>query len=962
MNKITFLSFFFSVFIFGVVQSQNGDDIFVENIEGVDYVVHKFTTTGSSSFEAPNGISEIDVLVIGGGGAGIENTSFTNGAGGGGGAGGYIYRENFDISSLVSPIDVTVGAGGIKRSSSTGVGTASNGQNSNFANLTALGGGGGAITAENGSNRGGNGGSGGGARNSGLFGDGLQPDSTSGGLGNPGASTPNASTGSGAGGGGGAGSAGFAGTSGTSGIGGNGGAGVQNNIDGTNRFYAAGGGAGGPQGRTRGLGGSGIGGDGANNNNDATDGEVNTGSGGGGGNNSRVAGNGGSGIIIIRYRLDDVTDFVFVNDGDYEVNTNWLNNTQPSSGDNVIIAADPNLLSNQTVNNVSIFSGINVNIGIGNSFNIEGDISNSGQFTGEGEVVLNGSSQQSISGGGSFENLRLNNSTSVVFNDPSDLFGNLYVDQGTLNTGGNLSLRCDFGTGKAAQVAPVLGAIVGEVTVEQCYPARRAFRFLTSSVNTSTSIRENWQDNPDDYLDIPRLGYGTHITGVEPGPANAGTGQDGDDGFDYSPSGNASMFTFNNTDPSWNRVQSTLDNDLVAGVPYRLMIRGDRSIDITSNSSPPTATRLSATGNLATGTQTFTNLSTTGGNFNFIGNPYQAQVDIGALLTSSSNLSTTEYYVWDPTLGGAATPGSPGGRGAYVTVDPSDGSSSFDTSIGGLSSSTANQYLQPMQGAFVVTQADGSASLTFEESMKAVEETQTEVKSLSESEYINIQLFDAASYEEGNTPSDGLRIKFDKSYSITTEDDSPKLGNLDENLARIEGNIYSAIERRPFPESEEKLELFINQYRREAYVMKFDLTDNLNTKVYIEDKYLEEVTEITSSANTYTFTVDESIPESKASDRFALVFEPVSLSTPEETITSLSLYPNPTQGNFSISGRDLEQGAELEIYNMIGQQVYKSSLKGQSTIEVTDFNATTGIYLVKLKTNQGEKTFKLIKE
>jgi hypothetical protein len=268
-----------------------------------------------------------------------------------------------------------------------------------------------------------------------------------------------------------------------------------------------------------------------------------------------------------------------------------------------------------------------------------------------------------------------------------------------------------------------------------------------------------------------------------------------------------------------------------------------------------------------------------------------------------------------------------------------------------------------MQAAFVRTGTGGTASiLTFQESMKAVEQTQTEVKSLSESEYINIQLFDAASYEEGNTPSDGLRIKFDKSYSITTEDDSPKLGNLDENLARIEGNIYSAIERRPFPESEEKLELFINQYRREAYVMKFDLTDNLNTKVYIEDKYLEEVTEITSTANTYTFTVDESIPESKASDRFALVFEPVSLSTPEETITSLSLYPNPTQGNFSISGRDLEQGAELEIYNMIGQQVYKKSLKGQSTIEVTDFNATTGIYLVKLKTNQGEKTFKLIKE
>ncbi|WP_425413772.1 T9SS type A sorting domain-containing protein [Psychroflexus tropicus] len=50
------------------------------------------------------------------------------------------------------------------------------------------------------------------------------------------------------------------------------------------------------------------------------------------------------------------------------------------------------------------------------------------------------------------------------------------------------------------------------------------------------------------------------------------------------------------------------------------------------------------------------------------------------------------------------------------------------------------------------------------------------------------------------------------------------------------------------------------------------------------------------------------------------------------------------------------------MYNMLGQQVYKQSLSGQSTIEVTDFKANTGIYLVKLKTNQGERTFKLIKQ
>ena len=608
----------------------------------------------------------------------------------------------------------------------------------------------------------------------------------------------------------------------------------------------------------------------------------------------------------------------------------------------------------QNGDEITLFSNVEVYVANGASINIKGDLNHLGSFTGDGEVVLNGTSAQSISGGGSFENLRLDNPTPVDITDPADLFGVVYVDQGTLNTNGNLSLRCNFGTpGKTAQVGPVGGTIVGDVTVGQCFPARRAFRFISPSVTTTTDIRANWQEGASSYTDNPNPGYGTHITGVSPGSANASVGQDGNNGFDYNPSGNASMFTFDNSTPSWNRVTNA-NGVLTAGQAYRLMIRGDRSIDVTSNSSPPTATRLSATGVLAIGAQTEINLSNTANAFNLIGNPYQAQVDLNSLVTGSTNISSAEYYVWDPTLGGAPIPGSSGGRGAYVAVDLGTGSNSVGSS--------ANEFLQPMQAFFVRTDTDAAASVSFQEAMKAVNQTQTVVKSNSVQEYINIQLFNAEAFSQGSTPSDGLRINFDKSFSILTEDDSPKLGNLDENLARIEGNTYSAIERRPFPETEERLELFINQFRREAYVMKFNLTDNLNTKVFIEDKYLNETQEITTAAYTYTFTVDESISESTASDRFSLVFEPVSLSTVEETLVEASLYPNPTKGSFSINGVNLGEDAKIEIYNMIGQQVYKTDLKNQSTTEITNFNGSAGVYLVKLKTNQGERTFKLIKQ
>jgi len=60
---------------------------------------------------------------------------------------------------------------------------------------------------------------------------------------------------------------------------------------------------------------------------------------------------------------------------------------------------------------------------------------------------------------------------------------------------------------------------------------------------------------------------------------------------------------------------------------------------------------------------------------------------------STVNVDPNFYYVYDPDLGGTPVPGTPGGRGGYVTVDLSDGSNNN-------ASSNANQYLQPMQAAF----------------------------------------------------------------------------------------------------------------------------------------------------------------------------------------------------------------------------------------------------------------------
>lgn len=237
---------------------------------------------------------EIEYLVVAGGGGGGGIIA------GGGGAGGMLTG----ITSLASgTYSITVGAGGVG-----GNGWNANGQqgiagaNSSIigtgVNIIATGGGGGGWHGGGGAFQSGiNGGSGGGQGRASGPGTAVSGQGHPGGLG----------SGDTGGGGGGAGSPGEDADDALTG--GAGGIGLQSNLSGLNAYYAGGGGDGKRSGSSRfeGKGGIGGGGDGTNTSRHAQDGAPHTGGGGGGGgyngvNTSRLGGDGGSGIVIIRYR------------------------------------------------------------------------------------------------------------------------------------------------------------------------------------------------------------------------------------------------------------------------------------------------------------------------------------------------------------------------------------------------------------------------------------------------------------------------------------------------------------------------------------------------------------------------------------------------------------------------------------------------------------------------------------
>jgi hypothetical protein len=128
-------------------------------IDDAGYRIHVFTTTSNLDISTGPEVSNVEVVLVGGGGAGGYGTNFGF-AGGGGGAGG-VYTSN---SILVSPGSyvITIGAGGIGGPSSTT--SVTSGSNSSAFGYIALGGGAGGFTGPTQEHKNGkSGGSGGGA-------------------------------------------------------------------------------------------------------------------------------------------------------------------------------------------------------------------------------------------------------------------------------------------------------------------------------------------------------------------------------------------------------------------------------------------------------------------------------------------------------------------------------------------------------------------------------------------------------------------------------------------------------------------------------------------------------------------------------------------------------------------------------------------------------------------------------
>jgi len=460
----------------------------------------------------------------------------------------------------------------------------------------------------------------------------------------------------------------------------------------------------------------------------------------------------------------------------------------------------------------------------------------------------------------SLNNLTLNSSASATLGSALDVFGTITVTAATLHLASkNLTLKSNStNTARLADLNSSTLDGADNVTVERWIPLRsdgtgRAYRLLTSTVNTSGSIKTNLMEG----------GMNTAVgTNVNPVPlfGTQITGAGGNtNGFDVTQNNASSLYSIANAvTPTYTAVGST-SGTLNALTGYFLYIRGDRSMDMTlplATGMPTSSTTLRITGTLLTGTKTsFTNALIGGGAFNLITNPYASPIDWSLVQPAFTNV-TTSYTLWDP---------NSGTRGGFVTVNTS----------GTPSSGAANQYIQSGQ-VFFVESSGGVPTVSIQETHKASGNNNGVFRMNTAVESFRTELYftDPNSFRR---IADGVIAVYDNSYSAGIDsNDAKEINNWDENIAIAREGKHLAIEARPVILTRDTLPLFMNNMKQQPYEFEFtpSLFTNIGLKAELIDNFTATRTLLSVTATTVVPFTITSNPASSATDRFMVVFGP----------------------------------------------------------------------------------------
>lgn len=602
--------------------------------------------------------------------------------------------------------------------------------------------------------------------------------------------------------------------------------------------------------------------------------------------------------------------------------SNWNCGTVPTVSDDIIIPSgttySPVVSSSSTANSkgLTINSSAALLIDTIGVLNVKGSVVNNASVTGKGSIILNGSTNQNISGIGAISNLELNNTSGATIQTGSrqTISNTLTITNGTLTTNDSLVLSASS-TG-TARVAPIAsGSISGKVQTQlYIQGGRRAYRFLSHPFSSAMSLSELIDD-----IDITGTGGATN--------GFTTTGSNASSAFWYNPLYGNSALSY---DPGWRSVNSLISssdtNWMQQYQGMRIFFRGSKGEGLGYASYTPSPVTISMKGNLNQGNQIvrMSKGSSSNQDYNLIGNPYASPVDIGTIAHNakvSGNMAGAAIYVWNPYM---AT------SGLFQAVP--------------VSTVSATPYYLPANGAFEIRAMNNNDSLVFNESNKNVAASTTLLR--KQPEYVTLSISDA-----NNHPYDMLYIKFDNNAPAEEdiEQDALKLLNSDFNFYTLSSdNKKLSIDTRPY-KIDGVIPVGITSKIAQDYVIKAEnvvIPDN--SELYLHDKLSNKYIQLSEGAS-YKFHVSE-IASSQGDSRLELLMRKSNTSETNASI-SVNITPNPTTDKVNISISNMKpQNITINVIGMNGVSIYNTSLGNvQNVTKSIDMsNFASGIYIIEL--------------
>ena len=340
---------------------------------------------------------------------------------------------------------------------------------------------------------------------------------------------------------------------------------------------------------------------------------------------------------------------------------------------------------------------------------------------------------------------------------------------------------------------------------------------------------------------------------------------------------------------------------------------------------------------------------------NMLANPYASPIDASAFV--NDNALVNEVYFWEHlTAPSAAIPGANTINVSMDDISMYNGTMGVPAANDPGTSTTPNGVISTGQGFSI--KAFGAGTVSFTNSMRLTSGNTT-LRNPEGLEKMILKVentqFDVRSYA-------GIAFRPDGSAQLDANFDSNRLATIISLYSHLEdGTEQLGIQTRETFDAEIKIPMgFSSQVESETnYVISISSLEGSvlpGVTVYLIDHRENVITEL--SANDYEFTSGQGTFDG----RFTLQFEQDgSLGSVANKLNSVVVYPNPADNIINISSPATYLKA-IEVYDVRGRRLSEEIDDKQNSVSLSVTNLETGIYFVKVDTEVGSVTKKIIKK